>query len=1421
METERRSTRGGRRTMNFATAEDVHDSIMQAFKEHNKRDAESCCSGLLHDFIQRHKTEMGMASKTPEEWFNQYASILLDASMWNMAQGMLYQEQLYSVWFTAVVQESKERGIFPKTGSGAVMEQVKFVRQIKRESVTIRTMVENWQTVQKMIRTVKAAEADHAYERADKLGDLWASKMPVSRHDSIDEHSLCLSESGEFPASSRSPSPGKSLDIPTFYCPVKAMKGMPPPRTPFKFEHLIGGDVRNRVLKDRGRALYACDLAPEQLSDQKPSNNPLKRDLGWIETKHQSSAELATMKDLRSRPTSSMKWSSSRPGSSYLSSRPSTGRSLNGVAASRPGSALKYFLDADGNESVLGGGGDTRNLLSPSLTASASLPSLRRQGSGTRGHQRLAERHRPSLHPESPGLSNSRSRLPALQDRYIKTCKTKYCVPTPVSFVVQESNRFDGRGLMDAELKSVTGILKTAPELQSVTLANNSFVHDKTIGSFLRRLHEYSHKHLLELNLGQCSRAGLSSLSASIELAVAAEKLKFFDISGMPVSTNYQRVLCDGIGDHPCLETINLAGTGLGGNRHTAECLRKLFASPTLTSVDLGWNCFDANDFDVMGAQVAAKDNLKYLAVDNTSSAMGNSDCAVTRLIEWMAYDNSLGHFSCAMNRMDFKAGLVVEDSLEVHKKLRSINISHNPLGSLGLRSLLRLISRKSNFLKHFEAEGCFTGAPDADDMMHPDSKLATTCKVFSFTNPGGRYKLDLARPYHRTLLRMLYKTCDRYKVSVDKPFQELSYSLGQYTHATKDSNGVFNVAKEGVLSLYFNLESEIEENMKGIRDDDFLGFLKKHFSLTRFEPDPAKVTPLFAKWLELYGRSMDQTVFLDAMCKDFNMSIAYIDFMCQSARTTVCQTMNSLLPCIPDDGASRFLAMHQFPKIQDFCKTYVTMEALLLFNVQNPTGHYKLDLENSPHHAVAQRLLLLDRWESVVNKRYNRVDISSMGNKSHARNELIGGQPLLLRARCVAEWNLPEADEFELDYVTSYRTPANAIALTDELWEELMVSMYESKCNPPEKLKVMRSISHNIFITSKHMRQMVGYFSNPKDREEAFVMFYTRIVDMYNIKLCRVRFGKAEEIERLMHRLGHAFFFPFFQPENAIFDLDLTKNDHRLCGNMVVGLAQREKASNIRDAVWIREDGTVDDFPMGVPRSWETSIPTSGNFKCRYVCSADDRQFAYRKSLAQKYGYLPLDPTNDDILWWTGLNEPPDDVLDLLEFFISRVKNMQEAFEMIDGGEPGTTSNSELTLREFEEGLKSMECTKFEGPDEKARIAAVFRYLDPGGEGSVSLAEWSVLEELWREFDLTIREFVQFLAFAFGPSLEDAWAVLDDDGSGELSEEEFNEAVKSIGYFGPARVVFALLDGSDDGNISFDEFIVLEKYKPTPKEDR
>jgi len=1144
--------------------------------------------------------------------------------------------------------------------------------------------------------------------------------------------------------------------------PATADAGFQPPFLPSRSRRdrlSSASTLRRRVLKDRVSALM-MDTTSEQLSEQKPLPVQYKRSPGWakeIERPVTAASSMAKSQSLTQLQPLEPSW--------------------------RAEASLRW----------------TRTQESKNFYRSASSKFF----SATRLHQDWQEPPDVAL-PGKP---------PSLEDRYVNICRTQRAVPVPLSFVEGQSTKLDGRDMLEAQMLALVNILEG--RVEEVNMENNRLVTDQSLAPLFQKLHApHMRESLHTINLRHC-RAGLNTLEMCVELLSVAMNLRHVDMSGLQLAVKLQLPLCMGLGSHQSLETVALAGVGLGGTTYTAECARRLVGSVSFTSLDLSWNSFDGEDFQQMGKQLMQTkpggSKLKKLYLDSTSTTVGNFDCSISELLEALAYNTSLTFLSIAANRLDFKPALILEDALENHRCMRSINISQNPLGILGLRSMLRLMARKENEIRHFDAEGCFTGGPDVEDDVEEDKE--TTCQTFSFTNPGGRYRLHLARPYHRAMLRMLCKTAERYKVGWEKSMSNVSYSLPERVAVSKNSSTkIWQVPTAGELSFTFSLESQIEAKWSSLDEDDFVSFLQHHFEFTRFKPSLNKVVPLCSKWAELNGRSLDQEVFIQALAKDFNMSVAYVQHLCKAAPSVESDVINAMLPCTAEDGGSRYLLLQTLQSLPALVTTFSTMECFLLFNVSNPTGHYKLELNNTSEFAVAQRLLLLDRWESVINKRRGRIDISSRGNSSHFRNELHAGQPL--RSGSVAEWTLPEADEFELDYVSSKRPSTTAKSLTDPLWERLMVNLHKSQCDDEERLKVLRSISHEIYITAKHMRQMMGFFKDSDHRQEAFVMFYTRIIDVQNMKLCYVRFGKEEELARLQHRLGQAYFFPFFQPENAKFELDLSHNDHQIVAKMLVSLAAREKPSNLRDASWQKEDGTLDDFAMGIPRSWENAAPDQGIFRCRYVCSADDRNVKWRKELAQKYSYFPRDVTDSDVNWLTGLNEPPQDVLDLLEFFLSRVKSMDEAFNIIDGGEPGCTSNSELTLREFERGLSSMECQKFAGPDEQARIAAVFRYLDPGGEGTVSLKEWSVLDQLWQEFDLTVKEFVQFLTFAFGENLEDSWKALDEDGSGELTEEEFNEAVQLAGYFGPARVVFALLDGSDDGNISWQEFNVLDKYK-------
>lgn len=226
-------------------------------------------------------------------------------------------------------------------------------------------------------------------------------------------------------------------------------------------------------------------------------------------------------------------------------------------------------------------------------------------------------------------------------------------------------------------------------------------------------------------------------------------------------------------------------------------------------------------------------------------------------------------------------------------------------------------------------------------------------------------------------------------------------------------------------------------------------------------------------------------------------------------------------------------------------------------------------------------------------------------------------------------------------------------------------------------------------------------------------------------------------------------------------------------------------------------------------------SMPKGGTFKAFYNCAPEDMKFDLRKKAAESFGFFDCDGVQSkDVRWITGLTEVPSPVLDLLEFFISRYAHAAQAFDAFDG--PG--GNGVITMREFDEGLVEMNCHIWNNLRDKAKLAECFRYLDPGGEGSVSKEEWGVLEQLWNELHLSLKEFAQFVVMRYGMNLMDAWKAFDIDGQGELTEEEWLAACDNIDYFGPAKSVFAFMDAANNGDISWHEFKTLESFLPEAK---
>ncbi|CAD7975813.1 unnamed protein product, partial [Amoebophrya sp. A25] len=119
---------------------------------------------------------------------------------------------------------------------------------------------------------------------------------------------------------------------------------------------------------------------------------------------------------------------------------------------------------------------------------------------------------------------------------------------------------------------------------------------------------------------------------------------------------------------------------------------------------------------------------------------------------------------------------------------------------------------------------------------------------------------------------------------------------------------------------------------------------------------------------------------------------------------------------------------------------------------------------------------------------------------------------------------------------------------------------------------------------------------SLPQLSLDLVVTFCTRCVDWYrNEKVVRSAVCSTLWNSTLKRRLGSVFLFPYVQPENCNFKLDLRYHEDRLC---LFSLLQYEK---IEDGDNIPSDSIHFDNPDNLvwngylPKTWENEAPRRG----------------------------------------------------------------------------------------------------------------------------------------------------------------------------------------------------------------------------------
>jgi len=397
----------------------------------------------------------------------------------------------------------------------------------------------------------------------------------------------------------------------------------------------------------------------------------------------------------------------------------------------------------------------------------------------------------------------------------------------------------------------------------------------------------------------------------------------------------------------------------------------------------------------------------------------------------------------------------------------------------------------------------------------------------------------------------------------------------------------------------------------------------------------------------------------LDALSKDFCLTYAHIRQLSFRCSSVVGEITERLLASVDDVPGSLYLTLALNKGLMNYAKTLRHVERFLTFNPQNPNGHYVLKLANHVEHGLAERLLLLDRWESGLVRKRGLVDISHRGNYSVIRNERYQNQ--IIEAAAMAEWLLPEYDTLEFDYTSTRRALAN-YPLDEITHSNIILTLQESGCKPDDQVAALRMISHQIFVTSKQLRGLFGLYKDEALFAELLVTFLVQVVDMQNEKIFRVKIQSQSMLQDLGKRLGFIIMFPFIQPEQTTFVLDLAERDQRVAVNVLMNLAKSEDPYNLRSPEYILQNGERDPLTSGIPRSWEAleKVPKSGVLTVTYVCASEKRNFQKRKQLYETFGYRSLMVEVDDVMWWSSLTSAPADVIEFLEFLVCRFDNMR-----------------------------------------------------------------------------------------------------------------------------------------------------------------
>ncbi|CAD7935375.1 unnamed protein product [Amoebophrya sp. A25] len=662
--------------------------------------------------------------------------------------------------------------------------------------------------------------------------------------------------------------------------------------------------------------------------------------------------------------------------------------------------------------------------------------------------------------------------------------------------------------------------------------------------------------------------------------------------------------------------------------------------------------------------------------------------------------------------------------------------------------------------------------------------KYGVNYSLYSFlsSNPQRKYTLNLSDVGERAIFYLLLRVRDRVPGCAfvgldDSYFQSVcEYSDNRWTINLPDANTPEGRKFNYVISFQFNVKpSETATETKSKSNiwrycqrqealaqnpdaeppaDPVVGMLASFNTCAKTVFPREKEVFLGNIWLNLKHLDADLHVFLHALSFDFDLSHELVCFLIARMPHMRHQILYQLFGSLKGGkAAQRLLFLFEAPKDSDLAKIYVYAMKLMNFVPENCSGRYHLKLDSLCDWSVADSVMKIDQWEWNLiysNARDCKFGppkyvISQHGNKSNFRNEQLNGTYFEMHP----SFQLPLSScSMVFDYFSPRRPPVNAQPLDDTKVELILRALTVSNCSLRDCRDTLLQLSPQIYLTCRQLRRALNLFQTGSQGVmlDVIVMFINRTVDWYvNEKIVRSAVSAKVWKEELNKRVGSYALMPWVQPENWTFDMDFRYHEDRLVLFALLSFEDNEEGQNILDVTWDKDhDGQPDLLVSGIPRLWLDETPKAGHLQLTYSCAPEYVQLPFRLKHVAREGLWNINEDDvekdkEQLEWWMSIEETPDCMLDFAIMAMHKFSNLKMAFKFCDRYKRGRINLQDMKAQFTKSGANTRALNA---------LTDCFRFLDRGGEGTVSWDEFRVVQYLWSEMFLGLEEFIYHLRF-------------------------------------------------------------------------